>query len=130
MFIIDIRSAKPIYEQIIDQVKEQLLKGILKSGDQLPSVRQLAGMLTINPNTVSKAYQELERQKIIETIRGKGTFICTLQVKRVDENKMEELYQTLKNICIALHYMGLKEEEIVEQVDKVFKELRGGMKND
>lgn len=75
MFIIDGRSAKPIYEQIVDQVKEQLLKGILKSGDQLPSVRQLAGMLTINPNTVSKAYQELERQKVIETIRGRGD-IC------------------------------------------------------
>lgn len=125
MFIIDGRSAKPIYEQIVDQVKEQLLKGILKSGDQLPSVRQLAGMLTINPNTVSKAYQELERQKVIETIRGRGTFVCTLPMKKVDEEKMAELYQTLKNICIELHYMGLEEEEIVAQVDKVFKELRG-----
>lgn len=125
MFIIDGRSAKPIYEQIVDQVKEQLLKGILKSGDQLPSVRQLAGMLTINPNTVSKAYQELERQKVIETIRGRGTFVCVLPMKKVDEEKMAELYQTLKNICIELHYMGLEEEEIVAQVDKVFKELRG-----
>ena len=115
MFIIDGRSAKPIYEQIVDQVKEQLLKGILKSGDQLPSVRQLAGMLTINPNTVSKAYQELERQKVIETIRGRGTFVCALPIKKVDEEK----------ICIELHYMGLEEEEIVAQVDKVFKELRG-----
>ncbi|MEF9958628.1 MAG: GntR family transcriptional regulator [Niameybacter sp.] len=126
MFIVDVRSTKPIYEQIVDQVKEQALKGILKGGDQLPSVRQLASMLTINANTVSKAYQELERQKIIETIRGRGTFVCTLQVKKVDEEKMEALYQTLKNICIELHYMGLQEEEIIQQVDKVFKELKGG----
>ncbi|MGL4345910.1 MAG: GntR family transcriptional regulator [Cellulosilyticaceae bacterium] len=125
MFVVDVRSTKPIYEQIVDQVKEQTLKGILRSGDQLPSVRQLAGILTINPNTVSKAYQELERQKVIETIRGRGTFICAIQVKRVDEEKMKELYQTLKNICIELHYMGLEEQEIIEQVDKVFKELKG-----
>lgn len=125
MFIVDGRSTKPIYEQIVDQVKEQSLKGILKSGDQLPSVRQLAGMLTINPNTVSKAYQELERQKVIETIRGRGTFVCNLPAKKVDEEKMAGLYQALKNICIELHYMGLEEEEIVAQVDKVFKELRG-----
>lgn len=130
MFVIDGRHAKPIYEQIIDQVKEQTLKGILRSGDQLPSVRQLASMLTINPNTVSKAYQELERQKIIETIRGRGTFICAIQVKRVDEEKMEALYQALKNVCIELHYMGLEEEEIVKQVDKVFIELKGGKNND
>ena len=125
MFIIDGRSAKPIYEQIVDQVKEQLLKGILKSGDQLPSVRQLAGVLTINPNTVSKAYQELERQKVIETIRGRGTFVCALSMKKVDEEKMAELYQTLKNVCIELHYIGLEEEEIIAQVDKVLRELRG-----
>lgn len=130
MFVIDGRSSKPIYEQIIDQVKEQALKGRLRSGDQLPSVRQLAGMLTINPNTVSKAYQELERQKIIETIRGRGTFVCEIQVKRVDEEKMETLYQTLKNVCIELHYMGLEEEEIIKQVDKVFTELKGGGKDD
>ena len=125
MFIIDGRSTKPIYEQIVDQVKEQLLKGILKSGDQLPSVRQLAGMLTINPNTVSKAYQELERQKVIETIRGRGTFVCAFPMKKVDEEKMAELYQTLKNVCIELHYIGLEEEEIIAQVDKVLRELRG-----
>lgn len=125
MFVVDVRSTKPIYEQIIDQVKEQAFKGILRSGDQLPSVRQLAGMLTINPNTVSKAYQELERQKMIETIRGRGTFVCEVPIKKVDEEKMAELYQTLKNICIELHYMGLEEEEIIQQVDKVFEELRG-----
>ena len=125
MFIIDGRSTKPIYEQIVDQVKEQLLKGILKSGDQLPSVRQLAGVLTINPNTVSKAYQELERQKVIETIRGRGTFVCAFPMKKVDEEKMAELYQTLKNVCIELHYIGLEEEEIIAQVDKVLRELRG-----
>lgn len=125
MFIIDPRSTDPIYQQIIDQTKEQILKGILKKGDQLPPVRQLAGMLSINPNTVSRAYQDLERQKIIETIRGKGTFICTLPQKKVDEERMEELYKALKNICVELHYMGLEETEVVDQVDQIFKDLKG-----
>lgn len=125
MFVIDPRSSKAIYEQIVDAVKEQVWKGILKAGDKMPSVREMASLLTINPNTVSKAYQELERERIIETLRGKGTFVCQVQVKRVDEEKMEELCKNLKNICIELHYMGLDEKEIAEQVNKILKELRG-----
>lgn len=130
MFLIDARSDKAIYEQIVDQVKEQILRGILKAGDQLPSVRQLASMMTINPNTVSKAYQELERQKVIETLRGKGTFICQIQRKQVDEEKMEALYKQLKNICIELHYMGLEEEQIVRQVDMILQGLKEGDSSD
>ena len=125
MFVIDPRSSKAIYEQIVDAVKEQVWKGILKAGDKMPSVREMASLLTINPNTVSKAYQELEREKVIETLRGKGTFVCQVQVKRVDKEKMEELYKNLKNICIELHYMGLDEKDIEEQVNKILKELRG-----
>lgn len=124
MFIIDTRSSDPIYQQIVDQTKEQVLRGILKTGDQLPPVRQLAGMISVNPNTVSRAYQELERQKIIETIRGKGTFICEMPKKKVDEEKMEELYKALKSICVELHYMGLEEKEIVNKIDQIFQELK------
>lgn len=126
MFLIDPRSNAPIYEQIINQVKEQVLKGILRAGDQLPPVRQLAGMLTINPNTVSRAYQELERQKVIETIRGKGTFICAIQMKKVDEEKMAELYKALKDICVQLHYMGMEEDVLKEKIEEIFSELKGG----
>lgn len=126
MFLIDPRSNAPIYEQIISQVKEQVLKGILRAGDQLPPVRQLAGMLTINPNTVSRAYQELERQKVIETIRGKGTFICAIQMKKVDEEKMAELYKALKDICVQLHYMGMEEDVLKEKIEEIFSELKGG----
>lgn len=124
MFVIDSRSADPIYQQIIDQAKEQVLKGILKPGTQLPPVRQLAGMLSINPNTASRAYQELERQKIIETIRGKGTFVCEISKRKVDEEKVEELYRTLKGICVELHYMGFSEEEIKEKINEIFAGLK------
>lgn len=124
MFIIDSRSADPIYQQIIDQTKEQVMKGILKKGTQLPPVRQLAGMLSINPNTVSRAYQELERQKVIETIRGKGTFVCEISKQKVDDEKVEELYRTLKGICVELHYMGLSEDEVARKIGEIFKELK------
>lgn len=64
MINIDSRSSKPIYEQIIDGIKENVIRGILEPGDKLPSVRELAVMITTNPNTVSKAYKELEREKL------------------------------------------------------------------
>ena len=75
MFKIDMRSRTPIYEQIIDSIKELVVKGVLIPGERLPSVRDMAKEMTLNPNTVQKAYQELERQGIISTLRGKGTFI-------------------------------------------------------
>ena len=85
MFPIDPRDTRAIYEQIIDNIKEQVIKGVLKPGDQLPSVRQLASMLTVNANTVMKAYGELERQEVIETVRGKGAFISMAPSKNISE---------------------------------------------
>ena len=70
MFNIDARSSTPIYEQIMGQIKEAIMRGLLEPGEKLPSVREMSTLLTVNPNTVSKAYQELEREKAIETIRA------------------------------------------------------------
>ncbi len=72
MFNVDASSSTPIYQQIVDNVKESILKGLIEPGEKLPSVRELAKILTLNPNTIQKAYQELERQKVIVTLRGKG----------------------------------------------------------
>lgn len=74
MINIEARSSKPIFEQVVDKIKENIMMGGLKSGEKMPSIRELSKMLTINPNTVCKAYAELERQKLIETISGKVTF--------------------------------------------------------
>ena len=123
MFPIDPRDVRPIYEQIIDNIKEQVIKGSLKPGDQVPSVRQLAAMLTVNANTVMKAYNELERQHIIETIRGKGTFIAMLQDKSINERQLIEIRKALKSSCIALHYMGMNKEEVLNEMGKIFDEL-------
>lgn len=126
MFQIDPRDTKSIYEQIVDKVKEQVLKGILKPGDQLPSVRQLASLLTINANTVAKAYAQLEREEVIETIRGKGAFIANMPNKVMNEKQMEKLRRDLKTSCIAMHYMGLDKNQVIDEVIKIYDELLEG----
>lgn len=124
MFVIDTRSDKPIYEQIIDNIKELSLKGILKSKDKLPSVRNLAGMLTVNPNTVSKAYRELERQNVIETVRGRGTFICEIGDRQINDERVEKAMEKLKDVCIELSYMGYEKEDIVEKLEEIYSEIK------
>lgn len=123
MFPIDPRDTRAIYEQIIDNIKEQVIKGVLKPGDQLPSVRQLASMLTVNANTVMKAYGELERQEVIETIRGKGAFISMAPSKNISEKQLTELRTVLKTSCIKMHYMGMSKEEVLDEMGKIYDEL-------
>lgn len=72
---VDPRSGVPIYLQIIEQIKRSIALGVLQSGEQLPTVKQLAIDLTVNPNTVARAYRELEREQVIETAPGRGSFV-------------------------------------------------------
>ena len=123
MFPIDARDSRPIYEQIIDQIKEQVMKRILKPGHQLPSVRQLASMLTVNANTVMKAYTELERQEVIETIRGKGAFIAMMPSKVISEKQIIEVRKALKSSFVAMHYMGMSKQEVMAEIEKIYDEL-------
>jgi GntR family transcriptional regulator len=123
LFNIDQRSSTPIYQQLVQKVKEAILRGVLQPGDKLPSVRDLSSRLTINPNTIQKSYQELERQKVIETLRGKGTFVCLDYQVREDEEKMGELKENLRKILIEAHYLGLNQERIVELVRQQMEEL-------
>ncbi|MCX7923991.1 MAG: GntR family transcriptional regulator [Clostridia bacterium] len=123
MIQIDGRSSKPIYEQIVEGFKEMIIKGILKPGDKIPSVRELSSIIMANPNTVSKAYQELERQKAIETIRGRGTFVAVNYKPRVDDEKLESLKGQIKKIAIEAHYMGMGKQDVVKMLDDIYKEL-------
>jgi GntR family transcriptional regulator len=110
---IDSRSSKPIYEQIIERIKENIIKGILRPGDKLPSVRELAAAITINPNTISKAYNELERMKAIEVIRGKGTFVVENFKPIMDEEKMKAIKEHMKEIIIEAHYIGVDKDKLI-----------------
>lgn len=123
MLKIDPRSSTPIYEQIELGIKELILKGGLKSNDKLPSVREMSTILTINPNTISKAYGELERDGIIETLRGKGTFVTDNFKGKVDEKKMEYIQGELKKIILEANYGGISKEEFLKLVLEIFSEL-------
>lgn len=120
---IDSRSSKPIYEQIIEKVKENIIKGILKPGDKLPSVRELASIITVNPNTISKAYIELERMKAIEVIRGKGTFVVENFKPIMDEEKMREIREHMKKIIIEAHYIGVDKEKLIDILNEIYNQF-------
>lgn len=123
MLKIDPRSSTPIYEQIEFGIKELILKGAVKAGDKLPSVREMSSILTINPNTISKAYGELEREGIIETLRGKGTFVTDNFKGKVDEKKMDYIQGELKKIILEANYGGISKEDFMNIVLKIFAEL-------
>ena len=123
MLKVDPRSSTPIYEQIELGIKELILKGALQGGDKIPSVREMAGLLTINPNTISKAYGGLERDGIIETLRGKGTFVVDNFKSKVDENKMQHISEELKKIILEASYNGMNKDSFVELALKIFSEL-------
>lgn len=123
MLKVDPRSSTPIYEQIQLGIKELILKGALQGGDKIPSVREMAALLTINPNTISKAYGELERAGIIETLRGKGTYVVDNFNRKVDEKKMQNISEELKKIILEANYNGMDKESFIELALKIFSEL-------
>lgn len=119
MFVVDVMSRVPVYEQIIKQVEEQVLTGILKEGDKLPSVRSLSVKLSINPNTIQKAYTELDGRQLIITVPGKGSFISEKAIEVVGANsreKMTELNKIIRELALA----GVTKEEIINNIEEVF----------
>ncbi|MCR8845217.1 GntR family transcriptional regulator [Paenibacillus sp. SC116] len=111
------RGSSPIYEQIVEQMKELIAKDVLKAGDKVPSVRELSSTLLINPNTVSKAYQELERQGVIQTIRGKGTFVLEPSAPRMAAERIEVLRQELQRLTVEAKHLGITKAQFREMVD-------------
>lgn len=123
MIQLDERSSKPLYEQIIEQFKLLVMRESLNPGDAIPSVRRLAAELGITPSTVAKAYQELERQGVIETIRAKGTFIAQEVEIRMDDKKVLSLRNSLKSISLELKMMGYTREQVMELMAEAYEEI-------
>ena len=116
MIQLNYRDARPIYSQIVDGFREQILSGILRAGDRLPSVRELAAQLTINPNTIQRAYRELELQGWIATVLGKGCFVCNIPAKTPGEQ--QALLDTFDKTVAALTSMGISVEELTARLQK------------
>ena len=119
MFIIDTQSKTPIFEQLKKQILEFISIGVLSPKDQLPSVRSLANQLGVNPNTVSKAYQELEEQGFIYTEKGKGCFVSDNESdKLIKEGKLLELQRLVKEL--KQHHIAY--EDALHVMQNVYQE--------
>lgn len=123
MIGLDYRSKKPIYEQIIEQIKLLVIKGNLNPGDPIPSVRKMAQTLNITPSTVAKAYQELERQKVIETIRARGTFIAETPSVEPNAEELEKISKRIKSEIIELKRTGYSEADVVKLVKEIYSAI-------
>jgi GntR family transcriptional regulator len=115
-FLLDLKSGVPVYRQIIDQVRGALASGALTTGDQLPTVRQLAVDLEINPNTVVRAYRELELGGLLETHQGTGTFISAQKLPRADAERERQLSQIVADAVARAGAAGFAIDDLLEQL--------------
>ncbi|MBQ9062211.1 MAG: GntR family transcriptional regulator [Eubacterium sp.] len=114
MIFIDYKDSRPIYEQITERMKLLILKGVLEADEQLPSVRKLAMDLSTNPNTVQKAYAELERQGFLYSVKGRGNYVRgDISLK---EKKREELRSRIESILNEAEEIGISKEELLEDL--------------
>ena len=121
MFQIDVMSRKPVYEQLINQMERFILTGVMHQDDQIPSVRSLSVELAVNPNTIQKAYSELDRRGITYSVPGRGSFVAAGGAGRVGErsrSKLKEFIALVSGLALA----GIKKEEIIACVEEAFRE--------
>jgi GntR family transcriptional regulator len=112
MFQLDLKSRKPIYEQIVDRFRDLIISGTLAPGDRLPSVRELSKSLTVNPNTIQKAYRELERQSYVYTVQGLGAFVEKPELRRPDAALRAKAEEAARDAMRGLQYSGMTWGEI------------------
>lgn len=105
--------SQPLYEQVLDQMRSAIARGEIDLGEKIPSVREMAQALKLNPNTVMRAYQELERDGLTETRRGQGTFI-TIVEERIETFRTELAYQLIREFLQKMKQLGYTWEEIQE----------------
>ncbi len=125
MVKIDKESHRPFYEQLVIGIKEDILQGILEPGDQIPSVREMAKILLINPNTISKAYKVLESEQVLVTVKGKGTFVKQVESRPRDLRRIEELQQQFNELVIEAKHLQVNETEIKQWLKEAEAKLGG-----
>ncbi len=117
-------SGVPVYRQIIDQILGGIASGTLSPGDQLPTVRQLAVDLAVNPNTVVRAYRELEIRGVLSTQQGVGTFITTLPVKPGDAERQRQLDQLVGSLMARAGSAGFTADDIIDRMKEFLVDQR------
>ena len=114
MVTINYRDGRPFYEQVKDDLRRLVVSGALQPGEKLPSVRELAGQLAINPNTIQRAYRELEAEGYIVSVPGKGSFAARRE--KQDDPRRGELLTRLRETARELKWLGMTTEEICEEI--------------
>ena len=120
LIFVDSRDRKPIYEQLIDNIKGLVLRGLLGPDAQLPSVRALAGELAINPNTIQKAYTELERDGVIYSLPGRGRFVSP-DTAALRESSRRELLRQCGELLARLYETGVTVDDVLELINKLWR---------
>lgn len=120
MIKIDYKNDKPLHEQISLGIKELIINGILKFDEQLPSVRELSVELTVNPNTVQRAYKSLEAEGIIYSVRGKGNFVS--KISKESGTQTDLLYDVLQKTVKELAFLGESEEDVQNVIKNIYIE--------
>jgi GntR family transcriptional regulator len=123
-FAIDLHSGVPVYRQLIDQVRSGIASGSLTAGDQLPTVRQLAVDLAINPNTVMRAYRELELGGLIETHQGTGTFIANKKLEKNSAERERQLAQMAGEFAARAGAAGFTLEDLIDRLRDLLPKRR------
>lgn len=129
MIVLDLKDARPLYEQVADRFKHLILCGVLQEDEKLPSVRNLAMELSINPNTIQKAYTELEREGFVYSVKGRGNFVAsnTLLV----EHKKKEIKEQLVSLVKEAENIGMSIEDMMEYLNEIKETvMTEGVKND
>jgi GntR family transcriptional regulator len=121
---LDLRSGVPVYRQIMDQVLGAVASGRLTSGDQLPTVRQLAVDLSINPNTVIRAYRELEIRGFLDTHQGSGTFISQQRVEQDDEERVRKLDLIVSDAIARAGAEGFTAKQVLDRLRELLAEQK------
>jgi GntR family transcriptional regulator len=119
MIQLDFKDSNPLYEQIREKIKGLIISGVIKPNEKIPSVRELAQMLTINPNTIQKAYKELEAEGCIYSVKGKGNFIAPLDKNSV-EARRSELFAQLVKTTEELIYLLTTEQSVINVIHETY----------
>lgn len=121
MFLVNPKSKQPLYEQLVDQLRRQLILGVMKAGAAMPSVRQLATELGINPNTIQKAYRRMEDEGMIVSVPGRGSFVSDDLAGMLEKQRADQMDQML-HMLRTCREMGLSKETVAKLVEQAYEE--------